>query len=47
MDKIKLYTCLGFLAILISPFLLQPWIEAHNHRALLTEKHGQIGRAHV
>jgi hypothetical protein len=41
-DNIKLYTWLVFLLLLLSPFILQPWIEALTHRALSIEKHGRL-----
>jgi hypothetical protein len=42
MDNIKLYTWLVFLLLLLSPFILQPWIERLEHRQLMIEKHGRL-----
>lgn len=42
MDNIKLYTWLVFLLMMLSPFILQPWIEALEHRQLMIEKHGRL-----
>jgi hypothetical protein len=42
MDNVKLYTWLVFVLLLLSPFILQPWIEAHAHRDLAIEKHGHL-----
>jgi hypothetical protein len=42
MDNVKLYAGLVLIAILIAPFVLQPWIESRIHRPSLVEKHGRL-----